>query len=289
MIPKHPYCRTCGSKISSASVCHHCGCEPLKGNNYCCDCGTTTLPQAIMCVQCGASLQKKMAATLAVLIGSIMVIGLSIAGYFISKENEISQQNTTDTLHAIQPLKNNPILDKPKKNKEIKNIIINNIAPNNFRKESTVDKLAKKVARENLHKETKKELPLNKIVDEKPVQPLVNLNQEKVTINVFSRSLISSYHIYCTYFTGKKKSNVIFFTTNVYGYLIINGKLFELQGIEKSNDVAKFSSSLYDVTIEIEGLSGNENEWLASGTLLVKDKRNRIIARRVVNSSCTDF
>ena len=289
MILKHPYCRTCGSKIQSASVCHHCGCQPLKGNNYCCDCSTSTLPQAIMCVQCGASLQKRMAATLAVLIVSILVVGLSIAGYFIFKKDGNIEDSISDTLNITAPAKSTQLLKKPERFNEFKNRIINNISPQNFKKENALKKLAKSISKQNFNKEIKKEAPVKKDADNKSITAMASVAQAKININCVSKNLMKKYRINCTYFTGKQKSNVIFFTTNVFGYLIINGNLFELQGVEKSNDIAKFSSPLYEVTIEIEGLSGNENEWMASGILLVKDKHNRVLARRIINSSCTDF
>lgn len=95
----------------------------------------------------------------------------------------------------------------------------------------------------------------------------------RVSMNVFSSREIRSYAVGCTYFEGRSKNNVVFFTTNVYGYVKINGKVYALQGVQKGNDIARFSGAGYEVTIEIEGLAGNENEWLAEATMVVKDVR----------------
>ena len=85
MAQKHPYCRTCGSNIHSKDVCPYCGCEPLKGHNYCCDCGISTIPEAIMCVHCGASFQGKFPAALAILISIALAVTVAGVVYFVKQ------------------------------------------------------------------------------------------------------------------------------------------------------------------------------------------------------------
>ncbi len=82
---------------------------------------------------------------------------------------------------------------------------------------------------------------------------------------------------------------MVFFTNNVYGYVKIHGKTYSLQGVQKENDIAKFSGAGYEVTIEIEGLAGNENEWLATATMVIKDVRQKTFSNHKIYSTCTDF
>ena len=288
MVTQHPYCRTCGSKIQSKKVCHHCGCEPLKGSTYCCDCGTSTMSHAIMCVQCGASFQRKFPAALAVLILSILIVAATITGYVISEEND----HPAESFSELKPKPANPLINnkqnKPKGNSEATTTITNKIIVKDPTYANAIDKLAKNAAKQNvsipnataiIKKEKEK---TEEVKDSKPMS-------EKININGFSRSQINRYPVTCSYFIGKSRNNIIFFTTTVFGYLRINGKLYELQGVEKGNDIARFSNSFYDVTIEILGLSGSETEWLASGKLVIMDKQKRILSIHNINSTCTDF
>jgi hypothetical protein len=76
----------------------------------------------------------------------------------------------------------------------------------------------------------------------------------------------------------------------VYGYIKINRKVYALQGVQKGNDIARFTGAGFEVTVEIEGLAGNENKWFAEATLIVKDTRqNKLVSRSKIYSSCTDF
>src|SRR6187549_1840254 len=129
MIQKHPYCRTCGSMVQSKTVCHYCGCEPLKGHNYCCDCGTSTIPEAIMCVHCGASFQGKFPATLAILISIALVVTLAGAGYFISGSNTEPPEKMAGAVTNTKSKDSTDILKvSPGKDEAVK--IINNIPSN---------------------------------------------------------------------------------------------------------------------------------------------------------------
>ncbi|HUS02017.1 MAG TPA: hypothetical protein VMY77_09835 [Chitinophagaceae bacterium] len=293
MIQKHPYCRTCGSMVQSKTVCHYCGCEPLQGHNYCCDCGTSTIPEAIMCVHCGASFRGKFPATLAILISIALVVTLAGAGYFISESRtDPSEQNADPVINTRNNDSTNILKVSPVKDEAVK--IINNI-PSNLLKSSNdvVIRIAK-----NISRIPKPEIETNPkpVIPEKPREEVAVTPPDKtsnpsgrISMNVFSSGEMRRYNIGCTYFTGKSKNNVVFFTTNVYGYVKINGKVYTLQGIQKGNDIARFAGAGYEVTIEIEGLAGNENEWLADATLVVKDVKQRTLSRHQVYSSCTDF
>ena len=294
MIQKHPYCRTCGSMVQSKTVCHYCGCEPLKGHNYCCDCGTSTIPEAIMCVHCGASFQGKFPATLAILISIALVVTLAGAGYFMSESRTEPTEKMASTVNhpknkdsADDVLKVTPGKDEPVK-------IINNIPTNLLKsRNDALIRIAKNISR---IPKPEIETPPKPVIPEKPREEVTVTPPDKtanpsgrLSMNVFSSREMRNYSVGCTYFIGKSKNNVVFFTTNVYGYVKINGKVYTLQGIQKGNDIAKFSGAGYEVTIEIEGLAGNENEWLADATLVIKDIRQRAFSRHKVYSSCTDF
>lgn len=293
---QHPYCRTCGSKAQSKNVCHHCGCEPMKGNNYCCDCGTSTMAQAIICVECGASFQRKFPALLAILLSCALVAALAGAGYFLSADKILPAQTITDNID----IKPNAVLKKNENDNiaadnEINNTISNTIPAKLLRKKNDgISRLAKNILPENLlpSKPEPKPIAVAKVKE----APLIIDAPEKIaspagsiSMNAFSSRELRSYSVGCSYYEGRSKNNIIFITTNVYGYLKINGKVVALQGIQKGNDIARFSGAGYDVSIEIEGLAGNENEWVASGTMVIKDVRQRILSKHKIYSACTDF
>lgn len=51
------FCRNCGKEVAAnAFACLGCGLPPIKGRNYCSLCGSTSHPEAIICVKCGGSL-----------------------------------------------------------------------------------------------------------------------------------------------------------------------------------------------------------------------------------------
>lgn len=295
MVQKHPYCRTCGSQIQSKDVCHHCGCEPLKGNNYCCDCGTSTVAEAIICVHCGASFQRKFPATLAVLISIAIVVTLAGAGYFITESGKEPSEKISDAISTNNSTDSTALYKaSPPKKIESGKIIINNIPTGILKKRNdAINRIAKSLSQipqsstENIispeiSKINKEEAPVSRINKTAGTS-------ERINMNVFSAGEIRNYYAGCTYFTGRSKKNVVFFTTNVYGYVKINGKVYALQGIQKGNDIARFSGAGYEVTIEIEGLAGNEKEWLAEATMIVKDIRQKTLSHHKIYSTCTDF
>lgn len=293
MIQQHPYCRTCGSMVKSKSICHYCGCEPLKGHNYCCDCGTSTISEAVMCVHCGASFQRKFPATLVVLISIALAVSLGGAAYFIAQQENGSSEKMAETSNT-EPRNDSVNIEKslPLKKNESGETIINN--PGNLLKpkNDAISRLVK-----NLPDIPEPEADVNNkpVIPEKIKEETITPREKpistpgRISMNVFSSREMRNYSVGCTYFTGRSKNNVVFFTTNVYGYVKINGKVYVLQGVQKGNDIARFSGAGYDVSIEILGLAGNENEWMAEATLIVKDIRQRTLSTHKVYSACTDF
>lgn len=285
------YCRTCGSNILSKDVCPHCGCDPLKGHNYCCDCGTSTVTEAIMCIHCGASLQKRFPVVLAILISIALAVSAAVAGYFII--NHDNEEEQPKNIAGVQDLQNTKktgdthTLSPRKKDGPVK--IKNNIPDKLLKSNDAISRLIKNLPR-NLKPavepgnkmETPPKEEINPDID-KPVVPI------KANVTLFSPGEVRSYGPICTYFQGRSKNKVVFFTTNVYGYLKINGKVYALQGMQKGNDIARFSGAGYEVTIEILGLAGDEKEWLAEATLLLRDVRQRTLSRHKIYSTCTDF
>ena len=297
MIPKHPYCRSCGSRTQSKTVCHHCGCEPMKGTNYCCDCGTSTNSQAIMCVECGASFQRKFPAVLAILVSSALFVTLASTGYFISQSNTDQSEKIDDNVETRNVAESTDAnKDFIRKNNESPVIITNNISPTVLRKrKDAIIRLTRNIMPENfITKEVEPEpyVPEKNKVEEKIITPPVVKNVSpsgRISMNAFSSRELRAYSAACTYFSSRSENNVVFFTSNVYGYVKINGKVYVLQGIQKGNDIARFAGAGYEVTLEIEGLTGSEKEWFAAGTMEIKDVRQRLLSKHKINSSCTDF
>lgn len=296
MLP-HPYCRTCGSTITRKDVCQNCGCDPMKGGNYCCDCGTSTMPQAIMCIHCGASFQSKFPATLAILISGALLVTIIFTGYFLTHSSGQTAETLTDSATAtssndslgakkfipvngnesLSTITNNIIL-KPRKNVDAIKRLTKNLMPEKF-----AEAKPKKQVTETPAKKINREENVNNLPERNAPVP------SRVSPNIFSAGELSKYSVGCTYYEGKHKGNIIFFTTNVYGYIKINGKIYPMQGYQKTNDIARFAGTFYDVSIEIEGLAGNENDWVATGTLTVKNKEQRTLAVHKIYSSCTEF
>lgn len=247
-----------------------------------------------MCVHCGASFQRKFPVTLAVLISIALVVTLAGAGYFINESGTGSSEKIiTDPISNKNNKESTEILKiSPGKDEPVK--IINNIPTDLLKsRNDALVRVAKNISRipkAESETNTKPVIP-EKPREEVPVTPSDRTSNTsgRVSMNVFSSREMRSYSVGCTYFTGKSKNNVVFFTTNVYGYVKINGKVYTLQGIQKGNDIARFAGAGYEVTIEIEGLAGNENEWLAEATLVVSDVRQRTLSRHKIYSTCTDF
>ena len=239
---------------------------------------------------------------LAVLISIVLVISLAGAGYFITHKGsepseKITEANDTENKKDPNELNKNLPAEKeeadktvPAEKNESGKIIVNN--PFNLlkNKNTAISRLIK-----NLPPVPKPEPEVIKpVVPEKKDEPVTTTDKPatvpgRVSTNVFSSREMGSYAAGCTYFTGKSKNNVVFFTTNVYGYVKINGKVVALQGVQKGNDIARFTGAGYDVTLEILGLAGNEREWLAEATLVIRDMRQRTVTTHKVYSTCTEF
>ena len=289
MALQHPYCRTCGSHIKSKEVCNYCGCDPLKGHNYCCDCGTSTVSEAIMCVHCGASFQKKFPLMLAILISLGLAAGVACAGYFFTRSGEDATENSAGYNPPGKPGDSILVKSTPPRKKDEPVTIINNIPEKLLTKQNAaILKLTRNLPKLQIP-EPKPETPVKTKIETVFVPTEKPAITGRVSMNVFSSREIRSYAAGCTYFEGRSKNNVVFFTTSLYGYIKINGKAYALQGVQKGNDIARFSGAGYEVTVEILGLAGSEKEWLAEATLTVKDVRQRTLSQHKVYSSCTDF
>ena len=290
MAQQHPYCRTCGSQVSSKNVCNYCGCEPLKGHDYCCDCGTSTVAGAIMCVHCGASFQRKFPAALAVFISLALAIGVACAGYFIAQGGSEPSETRSDEMQktAHNDSGNIKRMVHRKKDEPIK--IMNNIPETLLEnKDNAILKLIKVLPKNPKPAVEKDPAPISQVKNKPGPLPQERTMPSQVSMNVFSPREMRSYSPTCSYFEGPSKNNVVFFTTNVYGYIKINGKVFALQGVQKGNDIARFSGAGYEVTIEILGLAGSEKEWLADATIVIKDVRQRTLSQHKIYSTCTEF
>lgn len=293
MALQHPYCRTCGSHIRSKEVCNYCGCDPSQGQNYCCDCGTSTVAEAIMCVHCGASFQRKFPVALAVLISLGLAAGVACAGYFITRPGNETTEKTTDYKKTVNTADSNYTDRSAPRKKDEPVKIINNIPEKLLTPEnSPILKLTKNLPK-NPRPENEK---LKKPVTPEKTKPEVTVLPEerpattgRVSMDVFSSREMRSYSPACTYFQGRSKNNIVFFTTNVYGYVKINGKVYALQGVQKGNDIARFAGAGYEVTVEILGLAGSEKEWLSEATLVIRDVSQRTLSKHKIYSTCTDF
>jgi hypothetical protein len=245
-----------------------------------------------MCVHCGASLQKKFPTLLAVLISVALAVSVAVAGYFILTPSD----STERIADAMETGKKDIALDSSaltpsRKDRQLK--VIKNIPSELLNGREAINKVInnmplhpKTEVREET--ETKPETRLKK-QDENNVTEQKTTLPARASVNSFSAGEAHGYGAVCTYFQGRSKNNIVFFTTSVYGYVKVNGKVYALQGIQKGNDIARFSGAGFEVTIEILGLAGNENEWLAEATMVVSDVRQRTLSRHKIYSSCTDF
>ena len=251
------YCRSCGSRILVKNVCHNCNSDPLKGENFCYDCGALT-PNPDSCLKCGARYKKSSPVKLLLILGSLLIITIAVAGYFISRKdtpvtNTITENKTPETNQQELP--------------QTQDTIINNV-------NTSVDTTA---------------IPVSKPADTVAVKPPVTDSVKKPEPNIFSLEERKAYPVKCTYFTKNQRSRVLFFIAGGSGYIKMNDKILELKRKRKGTDVAVFGNGEYDVTITIDGLSGNEKEWLASCTLIIKNLAQGTSVRHKVYSSCIEL
>ena len=113
------YCRSCGSRILVKNVCHNCNNDPLKGDNYCYDCGALT-PNADSCLNCGAKYKSNFPVKPVLIIGSLLIVTMAVAAFFISRSGKqplASQQEKTITPTPTPETREVP---------QIQNTIVNN-------------------------------------------------------------------------------------------------------------------------------------------------------------------
>lgn len=258
------YCRSCGSRILVKNVCHNCNNDPLKGDNYCYDCGALT-PNANSCLRCGAKYKTSFPVK-PILLAGVLVIGIAVAaGYFLSRPDKVPlasepQKNITET--PVKPEPANPELAKPT------DTIVNN--PNVSKPDTSV-------------------LINSKHADTASVKTALPDSSKTITPNVFTSEELKAYKGRCSYFAKYQRSQVYFVILGGSGYIKMNGKIFELKRKHKGVDVAVFAGNEYEATIRIDGLSGSAKEWLAACTLIIKDPVQNTSVKHKVYSSCIEL
>lgn len=255
------YCRTCGSRILVKNVCHNCNSDPLKGENYCYDCGALT-PNPDSCLRCGARYKVKSPVKLLLILGGLLIAAIAVAGYFISRKDQqpplASQQEKTVIDTQKTPAVNSQELP------QTRDTIVN----------KPVDTIA---------------LTTSKPVDTTTVKKPVPDSVKKTSAGIFSSEERKNYNIHCSYFSKNQRSNVLFFIAGASGYIKMNDKTIELKRKSKGVDVAVFGNGNYEAIIRIDGLSGSEKEWLASCTLIIKDLIQNTSVRHKVYSPCIEL
>lgn len=248
------YCRTCGSRILLKHICHNCGNDPLQGDNYCYDCGSLT-PDEASCSNCGTSYKSKLPVPKSLLIaGGFMVI---IAAIILITQTEPSDKS------AI--INNEGITADTEVNSSLSAEPIHSPA-------TIVTPAADTSNNRNNMDTTQTAEPIDSI--------------KTIETNVFSSAEVKSYRPRCTFFEKKQKSQVLFFTSSGSAFIKVNGTVYTLKRTRKKTDIETFSGDNYEATITIEGLSGSDKEWLATGTLLVKDLLQNSSVKRRVYSTC---
>ena len=257
------YCRTCGSRILVKNVCHNCNNNPLAGDNYCYDCGALT-PNAEACVKCGARYKRSSPIKFILLLGSLLILAIAVAGYFISqkdKPEQILQQQiptedttTTPQENTQQELKHTDTI--------VNNPVDTSVAINT---------------------------PAVIKPDTSTIKILTPDSVKKSSPNVFTVEERKAYNARCSYFTKGQRSNVLFFVAGTSAFIKVDEKILELKRKSKGVDVATFSNGDYETVIRIDGLSGSAKEWLASCTLTIKNHTQNTSAKYKVYSSCIEL
>jgi hypothetical protein len=253
------YCRSCGSRILVKNVCHNCNNDPIKGDNYCYDCGALT-PNADACLKCGARYKKTFPVS-PVAIGSLVLIVIAAAVFFLTrsdKEQLVSQEVNTATPAPVTPEPNKQELPATH------DTIVNH----------QVDTTAIVINK-----------PIDSVVAKNPVKDSANAN----TSGTFTAEELKTYNTKCSYFMKGQRGQVIFFIAAGSGYIKMNNNIYELKRKHKGVDVAVFGGTQYEATVRIEGLSGSAKEWLASCTLTIKNLAQNTSIRHKVFSSCIEL
>ena len=251
------YCRSCGSRILVKNVCHNCNNDPLKGDNYCYDCGALT-PNADSCLKCGVKYKRNYPLKPALVIGTFMILTSALAGYFISHsgapaESQVQEKTVPQTaatqiikeeVHPADTLVNNPI-------------------------KTTVPPVTK---------------PADTVLAKATAPDSIKTNP-----GIFTAVELKAYNRKCSYFLKKQRSQVMFFIGGGSGFIKVNGKIFELKRKRKGVDLAVFGGNEYEATLTIDGLSGNAKEWLASCTLFIKDLVQNTSEKHKIYSTCFEL
>ncbi|HUS02016.1 MAG TPA: zinc ribbon domain-containing protein [Chitinophagaceae bacterium] len=254
------YCRTCGSRILVKNVCHNCNNDPLKGDNYCYDCGALT-PNADSCLKCGARYKRSSHIKLLLTIGGLLFVAIAVAGYFLSrpdKPSSVQQENSLSQSTSTVPDTNKQELS------HTHDTIVNN----------PVD--------------------TSSLINAKPADTTINKppakdTTKKIASNIFTSEERKAYSIRCSYFRKNQRSQVLFFIAGGSGYIKMNDKTVELKRKSKGVDVAVFGNDNYEAVIRIDGLSGSAKEWLASCTFILKDLLQHTSATYKVYSACIEL
>lgn len=264
------YCRTCGSRILVKHICHNCNNEPLKGDNYCYDCGALT-PNANSCLNCGAKYNSSFAVKPLLIIGSLLLIAILAGSYVFFKYNENKNSDPTQkesvTPHEVIASREISVAQKP---------IINNPVDTLKTPLITIDTSKKKVIAKP-----------DTIVIKKIQADTVLV--KKTEPAVFTSEELKSYNRKCSYFEKGSKNKIVFFISGGAGFIKISDKVYELKRKRKSVDAAAFASGEWEADIAINGLSGTAKEWLASCTLIIKNTIQKTSVKHKVYSSCIEL
>ena len=257
LAPRH--CRSCGSRILVKNVCHNCNNDPLKGDNYCYDCGELT-PNAESCLNCGAK-YKKIFPVKPMVLGSLLIIIIAAAVFFLSRSNKESPASLQE-----KTITQTPVIPEPNKQES----------------PQTQDTIVNKAVDASALRANK---PIDSAVIKTPATDSAKTNQS----GTFTSEELKTYKAHCSYFLKNQRSHVIFFISGGSGYIKMNEKIYELKRKSKGVDAAVFSGTEYEATVRIDGLSGSEKEWLASCTLNVKDRTKNASVKHKVYSSCIEL
>jgi flagellar basal body-associated protein FliL len=255
------YCRSCGSRILLKNVCHSCNNDPIKGENYCYDCGALT-PIADSCIKCGAKYKRKFQVKPILIMRVLLLIACALAGYLLSTSNKKTIKSGED-----EPVAETPALPQVDA-KELP--VTNNTVVNN-----PVD--------------TSRIITNRATTDTSVISVPQPDTIKKTTTNIFTTDELKAYKIKCTYFSKKQKSQVLFFVGSGSAYIKMNENIYELKRKRKGVDEAVFTNDEFEAKIIIDGLGGSSSEWLASCTLIIKNIVQNTSERYKVYSACIEL
>jgi hypothetical protein len=261
------FCRSCGSRILIKKVCHNCNRNSLIGDNYCYDCGALT-PNRNSCLKCGAKYKRNFPTKLLIIVVSLLIVTIAVSWFVTRNHSNISISSEKKTIATTSKIPERTKQELPQILHTILNkpVIVNN----------PVDTSTLKV--------------INKPVDSATVvKPPMKDATKKIVSNIFSLAEKNAYKITCSYFGKGLRNQVLFFISNGFGYIKLNGKIYELKRKRKGVDEAVFAGDKYEAILTIKGLNGSENEWLASCTLIIKDIIQHRSIKHKVFSTCIEL